>query len=215
MVSHSPRAELERLTIKHGTNYAALSRLLGRNSAYVQQFVKRGVPGSLSERDCRLLADFFGVSEVVLGGSPDRQTNANLVLVPRLDVRASAGHGALADGEAQLGHYGFDRRWLQQLNGAANDNLSIVRVMGDSMAPTLQDGDDILVQHARGTLRPRDGIYVLQRDDELLVKRVALGPVAGTLDISSDNPAYPSWRGCDPSDVTILGRVIWSARKLV
>ena len=81
------------------------------------------------------------------------------------------------------------------------------------MAPTLMDGDDILVERVDAGARVRDGIYVLQRDDALLVKRIALGRTPGKLDVSSDNGAYPSWLNCDADEVKMLGRVIWSARR--
>ena len=45
--------------------------------------------------------------------------------------------------------------------------LSIIRVEGDSMAPTLNAGDDILVDPADCAERLRDGIYVLRVDEAL------------------------------------------------
>ncbi len=56
------RAALERLIRERREDYAGLSRLLGRNAAYVQQFIKRGVPRKLDPDDLRLLARYFGVS---------------------------------------------------------------------------------------------------------------------------------------------------------
>ena len=63
-----PRAELERLIVERREDYAGLSRLLGRNPAYVQQFIKRGVPRKLDEKDRKTLARYFGISEEALGG---------------------------------------------------------------------------------------------------------------------------------------------------
>lgn len=217
MTEQAARAELKRLIDTRGENYAALSRMLGRNEAYIQQYIKRGYPAVLAERDRRALADYFGVDESTLDGAglpPRSRTRSNLVLVPKLDVRASAGPGALSEVEALLGHYGFDRAWLQRLCHGSLEQLSVAHVSGDSMAPTLIDGDDILVDHASGADSVRDGIYVLQRDEAILVKRVALGPASGKLDITSDNPAYPSWPGCDAREIQIVGRVIWAARRL-
>lgn len=45
------RAALERLIEERGEDYAGLSRLIGRNPAYVQQFIKRGTPRRLAEED--------------------------------------------------------------------------------------------------------------------------------------------------------------------
>ncbi len=222
MISLGPRSQLEQLIESRKEGYAALSRMLGRNAAYIQQHVKYGRPARLNERDRRILADYFGVDEAVLDGrqalpsslvAPALPARPDLVLVPKLDVKVSAGHGAVADIEVRLGQYGFDRAWLKRMSGGNSENLSIVRVSGDSMAPTLKDGDDILVDQSPENAKVRDGIYVLLRDETLLVKRVALEPMSGKLAISSDNPAYPSWPGCNPREINILGRVIWSARR--
>lgn len=217
MMSVSPqqaRLELDKLIKGGGSGYAALSRMIGRNDAYLQQYIKRGVPESLAERDRRMLANFFGVDEKLIdGGGHAPSGGPVLMMVPKLDVEASAGPGAAPGLEATLGHYGFDRQWLQRISSGRPETLSIVRVRGDSMAPTLIDGDDILVERSGGSVKLRDGIYVLQRDDALLVKRVTLTPNPGRLHIASDNPAYPSWPDCGAADVQIIGRVVWSGRR--
>lgn len=209
------RNELDRLIANSGTSYAALSRMLGRNAAYIQQYIKRGSPARLEERDCRLLANYFGVDEAILGGpSLGTQGSPSMVMVPKLDVQPSAGPGGSVDSEVTLSHYGFDRRWLRQISGGRPETLSIVRVRGDSMAPTLIDGDDILVDRMESGFDLRDGIHVLQLDGALLVKRIALGPSSGLLTVTSDNPTYPSWRNLEAKDIYIVGRVVWAGRKL-
>ena len=86
--------------------------------------------------------------------------------------------------------------------------------MGDSMVPTLADGDDILVNRADAAERLRDGIYVLRVEAALIVKRIALTPIGRRLSIRSDNEAYPVWPDCDPADLAVIGRVIWAGRRL-
>jgi phage repressor protein C with HTH and peptisase S24 domain len=81
------------------------------------------------------------------------------------------------------------------------------------MVPTLADGDQILVD-TDDRERLRDGIYVLRTDDALLVKRLSVNPATRRLTIRSDNDAYPSWDDCDPTAVTVIGRVIWVGRRL-
>ena len=97
-------------------------------------------------------------------------------------------------------------------DGAAR--LSIIRVEGDSMAPTLNAGDDILVDLGDCDERLRDGIYVLRADDALVVKRLALHPAGRRATVQSDNPAYPDWPDCSIDDLHCIGRVIWAGRKL-
>lgn len=208
------RAALERLIEEQGTDYLSLSRLLGRNAAYIQQYIKRGTPRRLGEDDRLLLARYFGVSEEVLGGRPRAaDAEGGLVRVPRLEVGASAGPGALAGDESARGHIAFDPAWLRRVASDAK-YLSLIQVEGDSMAPTLADGDEILVDRGDAAERLRDGIYVLRIDDALMVKRVARNPAGATVSIRSDNDAYPSWPDCDPATVVIVGRVVWVGRRL-
>jgi phage repressor protein C with HTH and peptisase S24 domain len=210
-----PRAELARLIEERREDYAGLSRMLGRNSAYIQQYIKRGTPRRLSEEDRRKLARYFDVDESLLGG-PARQPEpaVGLIAIPRFDIRASAGPGAFTDGEIPIAHLGFDERFLKQLSNARATDLSIIRVRGDSMFPTLADGDDIMVDRSAAGAKLHDGIYVLRRDDTLTVKRIAVHPGTRKITISSDNSSYPSWPDCDPDEVDVIGRVVWAGRKI-
>ena len=65
--------------------------------------------------------------------------------VKRHPVAASAGPGSFVADELGRPYFAFDQRWLRALTSTPPDNLSMVRVEGDSMAPTLNAGDDILV----------------------------------------------------------------------
>ncbi|HJU77682.1 MAG TPA: S24 family peptidase [Sphingomicrobium sp.] len=211
-----PRIVLERLCAERGEDFAGLSRMLGRNPAYIQQYVRRGVPKKLKEDERRKLARYFSVSEAMLGGPPDDPAATNgLLSVKRHPVAASAGPGALVTEEFGKPYFAFDERWLKALTSSSPGKLSVVRVEGDSMAPTLGDGDDILVDLGDSVERLRDGIYVLRAEDALVVKRLALHPTGRRVTIQSDNPAYPDWPDCGIGDINCIGRVIWAGRKIV
>ncbi|WP_416463074.1 S24 family peptidase [Sphingomonas sp. VDB2] len=218
--SEHARIALDRLIADRGENYADLSRLIGRNPAYIQQFIKRGTPRKLDEEDRHVLARYFGVPEQMLGGAtppvaaPVRVRGIPAVVaVPRLALGASAGQGSLDEDEQAAGVMAFDARWLRHL-GVRPQRVSIIRVDGESMAPTLNDGDDIMVDHDDDASRLRDGVYVLRLDGVLMVKRVAMGPRRGWFSVVSDNPHYPDWADIDPALVDIVGRVVWSGRRL-
>lgn len=214
MTEVDQRSVLERLIRERRDDYANLSRLLGRNPAYIQQFVKRGVPRKLDEADRRRLSDYFRIPEAELGG-PAAVPEANgLRAIPRFALGASAGPGALHDDERPVAHIGFDPLWLRRLGVSAGDDLSIIRVDGDSMVPTLNDGDDIMVDRGDAARRVRDGIYVLRRDDALLVKRLSVHPGTRRVTIASDNPAHPTWADCDPATIDMVGRVIWAGGRV-
>ena len=211
-----PRLVLERLCAERGEDFAGLSRMLGRNSAYIQQFVRRGVPKRLKEEERRKLARYFSVSESLLGGPPEEdRPSTGLVSVKRHPVTVSAGPGAVVGGEIGKPYFAFDERWLKALTASRPSKLSIVRVEGDSMAPTLNAGDEILVDLGDSVERLRDGIYVLRIDDAVVVKRVALNPRGRQVTVQSDNPAYPDWPDCSLDQINCIGRVIWAGRRIV
>ena len=91
-----PRERLSQLAGERGSSLAALSRMLGRNGTYLQQFITKGSPRKLEEEDRRKLAQFFGVSEVELGGPEELSYGApgDWVDIPRLPLEASASRAA-------------------------------------------------------------------------------------------------------------------------
>ena len=212
----NPRQVLERLCAERGENFASLSRLIGRNDAYIQQYLKKGTPRQLKERERRTLARYFQIPESMLGGLPEDSAAefGEMVPVSRVPVRASAGPGAIADDERARPYFAFDPRWLKALTSSPTAKLSLIRVEGDSMAPTLSTGDDILVDLADGPERLRDGIYVLRVDEALLVKRLAVHPVGRRVTVQSDNPAYGDLPDCGLDEIECIGRVIWAGRRI-
>jgi len=211
-----PRLALERLCTERGEDFAGLSRMLGRNPAYIQQYIRRGVPKRLKEEERRKIARYFSVPEELLGGPPDDSVRPDgLVSVKRHPVTVSAGPGAVVAEELGRAYFGFDERWLKGLTSTPPAQLSIVRVEGDSMASTLNAGDDILVDLADATERLRDGIYVLRVEDTVVVKRIALHPMGRSVTVQSDNPAYPDWPDCGIDAINCIGRVIWAGRKVI
>jgi phage repressor protein C with HTH and peptisase S24 domain len=226
------RETLDRLIREQGPDYAALSRMLGRNPSYIQQFIKYGVPRRLAEEDRRVLAEHFGVREELLGKKPSalqrqqemnraqqRRTETpralaeNLVEIPYFNIAASAGTGTITDEERAEQALVFDAAWARSLASASVSALSFLRVKGDSMIPTLSDGEQIVVDTADKE-RLRDGIYVLRIDDALYVKRIAVNPITRRLAIISDNPLHSQWPDCDPAGVDLIGRVVWVGRRL-
>jgi phage repressor protein C with HTH and peptisase S24 domain len=206
-----PRERLAELARERGSSFAALSRMLGRNSTYLQQFINRGSPRKLEEEDRRKLAEFFGVGEGELGAPEDLsyETRGDWVEVPRLPLEASAGPGAVGAAEIAFDAFRFSRRWLRE-QGLEPAMLSSIRVMGDSMDPLLRDGDEILVDR---TPRPfREGVHVVRLGEALHVKLLQAVPPGG-LRLISKNPAYePVEVGM--ADVDVVGRVVWKGGRL-
>lgn len=157
---------------------------------------------SLIKRDESIVTDVNG-NDVDLN---------DFVFVPRYNVSAAAGYGAWNDDEVPMFTVSFRKYWVVNYLKADPSQLSVISVYGDSMEGVLNDKDIILVNH--GDREPREGIYVLRLDGQLIVKRVQRLPGA-QLRVTSTNPAYEPFT-IDlrklPSDFDIVGKVVWYGR---
>ena len=206
-----PRERLSELARERGSSLAALSRMLGRNATYLQQFISKGSPRKLEEEDRRKLAQFFGVGEGELGAPEDLSYGSpgDWAAIARLPLEASAGPGAVGAAEIPFDAFRFSRRWLRE-QGLEPAMLSSIRVIGDSMDPLLRDGDEILVDR---TPRPfREGVHVVRLGEALHVKLLQAVPPGG-LRLISKNAAYEPVEVA-MADVDVVGRVVWKGGRL-
>lgn len=152
----------------------------------------------------------YGVSLswIEFGGGSKSESPESL-MVPVLDVNASAGAGALVDADVQVDSLSFRSSWLRSKARGDLTSLRLIHADGDSMSPTIEHGDLMLVDPASHI--PAQGIFILRLDGALLVKRLTRGP--GHWTVSSDNPLYPPFSV--PADgLDLVGEVIWFARSL-
>ena len=203
------RSTLAGLADEAGTSLAWLSRALGRNDAYLQQFVKRGTPRRLDEEDRRWLAAYFNVDERALGGTAGG--DGAMVAVRRIDAEAHAGAGGLVEDDRNGGEERIDPRVVARL-GVSPATLTMITAHGDSMEPLIHDGDALFVDMADRRLSSRPGIFVIRLDDALLVKRVAR--IGLEVQVASDNAATPPIAPIRADRVAIIGRVVRLARAL-
>ncbi len=131
--------------------------------------------------------------------------------IPVYDVEVSAGDGRIAYGENPLYHFAYRKDWL--LSRCLNEkDLHVVLARGDSMEPTISDGESILVNTAEKD--PKDGhIYVVRSGDMLWVKRIQRQLDGGLL-LISDNKMYPPMRLDLETlqDVQVIGKVVNSSK---
>jgi phage repressor protein C with HTH and peptisase S24 domain len=129
------------------------------------------------------------------------------ISIPHLSVAASAGGGSLVGSEQIVDYVQFRPEWLTAAKGIKPENLLIVSVMGDSMEPTLYDGELVVLDTAQHF--KSDGVYVVSEGDRLWVKRVQYR-IGGELVLKSDNSKYDPqiFRDNDLDGVRIIGRVV-------
>lgn len=122
--------------------------------------------------------------------------------IPVVSSRPSAGAGSDTEGGQVEATIEVD---LAELGRSSARGLKAVRVRGDSMQPRLHDGDTIIVDTLDTELR--DDVWVLERRDELVVKRLQELPTGGWR-VISDNPAYPPVELRAEDRPVVFGRVL-------
>jgi len=184
-----------------------LGPIFGRKKGAVSVWRKQGVPPNIELMAATLLKQqkTAGAVKEMTG-----ETNAgDFVRVPRYQVQASAGNGAIVESEQIVDYLQFSGDWLRTSLGVAPDRLALISVIGDSMSPTYNDGDLILVDTANN--RPKsDAVYVIQHEGFLWVKRLNFR-FDGSIHIISDNSRYPEQTitGEALERLKIVGRVMW------
>lgn len=140
----------------------------------------------------------------------------------QLSIPVMANAGAMGGGADQLhddvvvGQITVSPEWaLRMLKPTGLQALRFIHGHGESMSPTFSDGDVLLVDTGITDAKV-DGVYVLQANDRIYIKRVRQR-MDGSFEISSDNPTVKTVDVLDgQAQVSILGRVLWAwnGRKL-
>ena len=229
------RLRVMKLIQQRRTDLKKASLAIGRNAAYLQQYLYRGIPKTLPEDAREALAAFLGVPEEslrpaktesavepalpsVVSAAPPPALGApvpGFSQIPELDVRASAGHGAFHEGDEEIkAVWMFPDAVIRHELRARSANLRIITIDGDSMEPLLASGDRVLVDTSQRVPAP-PGIFVIWDGLGIVAKRIEHIPTAepSRIVIKSVNPLYNDYER-PTEDVNIIGRVIWAGKKL-
>lgn len=151
----------------------------------------------------------YGMTPILAWEHADELPPGEFVLVPRLDVLLSAGNGheQIELKLTQECPEAFRADWIRAMRLKPN-KLAAMHTSGESMEPTIHDGDSVLVDISQ--TKVLDGnVYALWYEGGERVKRLFTLP-GGGLRIASDNPRHqpidlaPERAG----DVRIIGRVV-------
>lgn len=140
--------------------------------------------------------------------------------IPEVDARAGAGNGSIGEeavvtlqrGEAYVGQkviseWVFPPSFVRHELRLQPGQIMVLEVVGDSMSPTLQSGDRIIVDTAHSVPNP-DGIYVIDEGDGPRVKRIQLvrRSEPAEMRVMSDNKNHEAYT-LRVDEVRIIGRV--------
>lgn len=203
----------------------AVSLEIGKNHAYLQQFIERGVPAKLKEDVRARLSEALDIPETELGGpirSTEEQTVAPTDMVDQIDATAGLGGGGLTVLENTTANgVTFHREvvsdyWrlpssIMSRFGALPHHIKAFPAQGDSMAPTIVDGD-VVFADTRHRVPSPPGVYVLSDQfGGVIVKRLEVTSRPGdeivTVRISSDNPRHKD-QELTLDEIQIIGRFV-------
>lgn len=202
----------------------ALARTAGVGETVVRDILK-GMTQDVKLGTVEKLARALGMSVADL--LPSAFSTAHAPDQPTL-VSSSAGDGAIPVRQVDIGYAMgagtyiedhpdelpvlFDPGFLRSLTSASSEKLYVARGEGDSMFPTMINGDQVIIDTTQRRLTLQDKIWAVSVHGAGMIKRLrTIGP--NRVRIMSDNVIVPP-EEVDAQDIFIAGRVIWIGRKV-
>lgn len=213
---------IERLMEAFGVSKAAgLAKALGVTAAVITNWKRRE---TIPYKEVYEASRATGYSmDWILTGQGIPQTEKIQVVqedndychISQYSIEASAGQGALVEAENIDQHLAFKESWLRK-SGINPANLIAIYARGDSMEPTIFSGDSLVIDKTKDTVTSDGGVYVINYDGELFVKRVQK-QLDGLVAITSDNKNYRDMTIPlqELSKLKIIGRVVWSGHPMI
>lgn len=184
--------------ILRGRSADPSSEKLGRVATVLQMSMEALLNGDLGKED----------------GAPAVLSKRDYAAVPFVAVEADMGGGAVVESEEECAPWRFPKMWLRDGLRLRANGLKLIRVRGDSMQPTLESGDVVMIDTHQTTPNPT-GIFVLHDGFGLVAKRLErlAGGDLPSVRIISDNTRYAPYER-SAEEIRIIGRVVWFARNL-
>ena len=220
------RQRLSELLRRNDLSMKGASTAIGRNPAYLHQYLTREQPRVLGQRDTEALAKLLHCEPEELRHptvSPrkpaKRQRRRPPAGVPVAEVPEFAGHDAIAclahnqKVPRECPRWFLPNAMLRQEGRANPKDLRIVSVRGDAMEPLLSEGDRLVIDTAR--TRPTTGeLCALWDGNGLAIKRVEIvhGTEPAQLRLTTANPNYAPVT-CLAEEARILATVLWMFRR--
>jgi phage repressor protein C with HTH and peptisase S24 domain len=214
------------MMLARGLNQSELARRVGISQPSINTIIKAG-GGS---RHIDKIATVLGTNAAYLRGETDDPREDaitlptpevyaeqfNLVLVKEVELGYGMGAAFTPEYAGEpveiKGVVPFQRDWLRSIAKGAFSDLFVARGEGDSMQPTLLDGDIVLIDTSQKTINQQDRIWCVAYGQLGMIKRVRRLP-DGNYSIMSDNQAVAPIHAAD-DEMQVIGRVIWIGRKI-
>lgn len=176
------------------------------------QDIERGKVKELKSKEIELLQEKFlinswwlltGKGEMFLNNDKTiSSVNNHGYEIDVLNVKAAAGDGIYNYEVEVIDKIVLDRAFFKTTPDIKK--IKIIEVDGDSMYPTLQSGDHVIIDETK--TNGVDGIYAIQLHGQILIKRLQFN-LDGTIDIKSDNKEYDT-QSYNPNDTQVPLQVL-------
>ncbi len=200
-MNEEDRELLERAkeVLKVGT-YKEIAKIVGLKENSTSNWSNRGLSKPIR----------YKISQMINNYESNSTSTSNLHQIPLLSARVSAGSGADNYEIEEIGTIPIAEKYFKTKPNLKH--LKALYVIGDSMSPTLNDSDIIVINENIGFIS--DGVYVIRMGNELRVKRL-IKRLDG-IEIKSDNPTYGMEfikKNNNLLDFNILGKVILAIKR--
>lgn len=208
------RERLRRELDRRNLSAVELARSAGVKTSFLYDILN-GKSTNPSTVKLAQVAESLGVNLAYLAGTSDHphlragSPPATLTDIAAIPVLAVSEAQTVTDTNGECGY--FKRGWIRERLGCGPEQLRMFTLTGDGMAPTLHEGDALLVDLRRKSPSP-PGVFLLFDGFGLVPKRLEY---AGRtlVRVLSDNPAYGAYER-PLAELQVIGRVVWFSRQL-
>lgn len=194
---------------KQKVSYTAIATALDVSRQYANQIRER----ELTAEQLSKLETFFNIkfTNANQNNAEKIENEDDCVTLEHIHINPSCGAGTALYYDADITPVKLGTQLIREImNVSRPENLKIFKASGDSMAPTIEDGDILLVDMGRTDFN-NGGIFLLTINNEWFIKRLRL-KINGELEIISENAAkYGAPEVLHPFDdieVVVKGRVV-------
>ncbi len=198
------RAHIDALIKEKNKNYRSLSLAIGKNEAYLHQFINKGSPLRLPESERRKLAELLDVEEqeltdIILPKSTYNTDPKSSALIELISLAPTKNFEAKTSGYLSIPLSDFSN-----FSSAPAQTTKMFRITGDSMFPTLKDGDYVFLDTSVNSLTS-DGLYLIELPNGWHVRR--LQQISSSeCAVILDNAKYQSTT-CSLKKLKIIGKI--------
>ncbi len=209
-------ARIRAQMLRKGLNPKTLAERANVGRSFVYDIIN-GKSTNPTSSKLTAIAEQLGVSvQYLLTGvhpilGPKQREWSDLVEIPSIAVEGGQGGNVIVTVDSEKKPYFFRNDWIRNNLKSRAEDLRSFFVHCDSMAPTLQEGDVILVNISIRTPNP-PGVFVMFDGMGLSTKRLEMISME-KVRVLSDNQRYSQYER-NISEINIIGRVVWVAREL-